>query len=292
VNDTKIILFYNTMWDQPLAYPEADIPDGYVLTTERQFMPEAVAVVFHLPSLRLNRLPKKRKGQLWVAWSMECCEAHYPGVCDPLFARHFDLRMDYHLNADVVVSYVEYSFMEALRGPVQEKQPGKMINAFISSSFNQSGRAEYLRELMKCLDVHSYGTLLQNRVIQDDTGRQSRLDTMATYRFTLACENAIAQDYVSEKFYDPLIAGSVPVYLGAPNIEEFAPGDKCFIDASEFSGPKALAEYLLVTSKDDGLYQSYHEWRTKPFRSAFVKLLEQKKEHPFVRLCRKVQDRL
>lgn len=38
----------------------------------------------------------------------------------------------------------------------------------------------------------------------------------------MAFENVIAMDYVTEKFYDPLIAGSVLVYLGAPNIADFA----------------------------------------------------------------------
>eukprot|EP00960_Hanusia_phi_P059267 764116-Hanusia_phi.AAC.5 len=43
-------------------------------------------------------------------------------------------------------------------------------------------------------------------------------------------ENSFVDDYVTEKFYQALIAGSVPVYLGAPNIHEFAPSPNSFID--------------------------------------------------------------
>jgi hypothetical protein len=30
--------------------------------------------------------------------------------------------------------------------------------------------------------------------------------------------------YVTEKFFDPLIAGSVSVYLGVPDVDKLAPG--------------------------------------------------------------------
>ena len=105
---------------------------------------------------------------------------------------------------------------------------------FFASNYNErSGRTRYVVELMRYLDVHSYGKCLRNNQLPAERdNRQGKLDTMATYKFTLAFENAIANDYVTEKFFEPLAAGSVPVYLGAPNIEEYAPGENCFINAS------------------------------------------------------------
>ena len=66
----------------------------------------------------------------------------------------------------------------------------------------------------------------------------------ARYKFTLAFENTVTPDYVTEKLYEPLIAGSVPVYRGAPNVADFAPAPRCFIDAADFAGPAELAAYL------------------------------------------------
>ena len=291
-NRQRLVLFYNTLWDQPLDYPEADIPDGYVLTTDRRLAPIATAVVFHLPSLQLTRHLKKRPGQLWVAWSMEC-EANYaPFLSSRGFLKLFDLSMTYHLKAEVVVPYVRPEFLDMLRAPALPKVPGYLANAFISSGLNASGRVEYLQELMHHLDVHSYGQVLNNRRLNADAGLPTKLDTIARYPFTLAFENAIAPDYVTEKFFDPLLAGSVPVYLGAPNIEAFAPGDRCFINVADFANPEALADYLSALVQDPERYQQYFEWKTRPFRAAFVQLAEQQRAHVFVRLCQAIEARV
>ncbi|MGA1874910.1 MAG: glycosyltransferase family 10 domain-containing protein [bacterium] len=291
----SLILFYNTMWDQPLTYSKADIPEPYMLTTDRRFMQEATAVVFHLPALPprlfLHGHLGKRKGQIWVAWSMEC-EAHYPHLGNPSFMSCFDLTMTYHLDADIVLSYVPHGFRELMRRPVHDKDAGNIVNAFISSRFNKSGRMEYLKELMKCIDLHSYGKKFRTRSIKKDGGRQTKMDIISRYKFTLAFENAIARDYVTEKFYDPLMAGSVPVYLGAPNINDFAPAEGCFINASAWDSPKSLAQYLMAVSQDDILYRSFFEWKTKPLKQTLVRLLELQKEHAFVRLCKKIRSGL
>jgi hypothetical protein len=290
----KVILFYNQMWDQPLDYPPGTIPTPYVLTTDRGAADEAVAIVFHLPNLPsglIERQLTKKKGQLWVAWCLECDE-HVPLMNDPSFINRFDITMTYRLDSDVAVTYVEPDLPKLLRRPPADKEDGKLVNAFISSGWNQSRRIEYMLQLLPRIDVHSYGRVFRNRRLAGDCGRTTKLKTIEAYKFTLAFENAIAKDYVTEKFYDPLIAGSVPVYLGAPNVEDFAPGDRCFINAADWRSPEALARYLIKAASDKHLYESYLEWKARPFRPQFSRLVELTKEHSFVRLCRKVDERL
>lgn len=283
------------MWGQPLDYPRDQIPDNFLITEDRDFLDQATAVVFHLPSLPrdfiLGREPVKKAGQLWIAWMMEC-EAHYPLTENALFKSRFDLTMTYHQEADIRTPYIEYNYKELLRNPPRAKDDGDLICAFISSEYDKNGRAEYLGRSIELIDVHSYGKLFQNRIPAADSGKEFKMDTMSKYKFAIAFENASARDYVTEKFYHPLIAGSVPVYLGAPNINDFAPGENCFINAADFNGPEALAQFLLDLSRDEGRYNSYLEWKQKPFRASFTKLLEQTREHAFVRLCRKVEETL
>jgi hypothetical protein len=202
----------------------------------------------------------------------------------------FDLTMSHHQEADIFSTYLPPDFAELSRKPVPEKEPGKIVNAFISSHVNKSGRVQYLMRMMSVLDIHSYGKLIPNMPTGADYGHDFKLDTISKYKFTIAFENAVARDYVTEKFYDPLITGSVPVYLGAPNVSDFAPGENCFIDASDWDDPESLARHLLDVSGDEALYQSYFEWKKRPFLPKFRELLDIQKVHHFVRLCRKVDE--
>ena len=285
----KIIVIHNQIWGWPLTCHEKDVPEGYRITTDRSMIDRAAAVVFHIPDLDSHLLPNgklvKKKGQIWVAWSMEC-EDHYPQLTDQPFMDRFDLTMTYHKESDIPVLYVPQDFEDLIKRPIFEKKPENIASAFISSRIDKSGRVELLMKLMQKIKVHSYGRTLNTRSLLYDNGRSTKLDLLSTYKFTLAFENAVATDYVTEKFYDPLIAGSVPVYLGAPNIEDFAPGEHCYIDASKWDDPNELADYLLELSQNDDMYNKYFEWREKPLRKEFTDLQNMTKEHELVRLCK------
>ena len=41
----------------------------------------------------------------------------------------------------------------------------------------------------------------------------------ARYKFTLAMENYVCEDYTTEKLWRPLRLGSVPIVFGAPNVK-------------------------------------------------------------------------
>jgi hypothetical protein len=126
---------------------------------------------------------------------------------------------------------------------------------------------------MHHLPVHSYGKALQNVQLPHDTGTATKLETIAHYKFTLAFENSISDYYVTEKFFHPLIAGSVPIYLGAANVEEVAPADHCYIDASKFGGPRELAQYLLWLDKNPEEYATYLAWKKRGLRPEFVSMV-------------------
>ena len=287
----SLILFANTMWGQPLEFEGLDLPEHFELTTDMRRFHDAAAVVFHVPGLRIvHQIPKPR-GQIWVAWSMEC-DVNYPELLDPAFMKRFDLTMTYHRDADVPVPYYDTDLISALRSPPQAKSKDRLAALFVSNPSDRSGRMAYIRELMAHVEIHSYGQVLRNRDLDEDTGRDTRLATIENYKFTIAFENALARDYVTEKFFDPLVAGSVPVYLGAPNIEEFAPADRCFINVADFGSPRDLARYLLMLNNDQAAYGEYLSWKGGPFRTGFMGMIDEVSEHALLRLCRKVQEKL
>ncbi len=73
-------------------------------------------------------------------------------------------------------------------------------------------------------------------------------------KFGLAYENAKAPGYVSEKIFDVMAAKTVPVYLGAPDIEKYVP-KACFINRDDFKSDEEL--YTFLKNMTDQTYLTY-----------------------------------
>ncbi len=83
----------------------------------------------------------------------------------------------------------------------------------------------------------------------------NKLVTYHGYRFAICLENTKGDiDYVSEKIYDCLCAGIVPIYGGAPNISEIIP-PRCFIDYFSFDSEEELAQYIVNMPQEK--YEEY-----------------------------------
>ena len=82
---------------------------------------------------------------------------------------------------------------------------------------------------------------------------------LSPYPFTLAFENSMADDYASEKVYNPLLVGSVPVYAGAPNIENLVP-PRSIIRLSDF----ATLEVQTATALQDCRVNPTLPFSTRP----------------------------
>lgn len=61
----------------------------------------------------------------------------------------------------------------------------------------------------------------------------SKYEVLSRYRFSLCFENMAMQGYLTEKLFDCLYAGTVPVYLGAPDISDLVPFN-AYIDCRQF----------------------------------------------------------
>ena len=199
--------------------------------------------------------------------------------------------MSYRVDSDVPVQFVGpywRSLMDA--APAPDARPARgLVAAVISSPHHRSGRLAYLEELMRHVAVDSFGAQLNTAgpIPDDDGGSATKVALLRRYRFTLAFENAIDDGYVTEKLYQPLLAGSVPVYLGAPVDERLIPGAGCFVDATRLE-PAALAELLSSCTAEQ--YGRYHQWRAAPRPVSFAALGRYVDVHPFARLCRHLED--
>lgn len=76
------------------------------------------------------------------------------------------------------------------------------------------------------------------RGITDD-----KIETFKKYKFSLIFENTVSKGYVTEKIFDAFFAGAVPIYYGAPDIENYIPKNT-FIDFRQFKNYAELDKYL------------------------------------------------
>lgn len=256
-----------------------------------ELLKTADVVIFDVPfairSIAQGILPKY-EGQAWVGWCLEC-EENYPWLKEPLIRQWFDVWMTYHLDADVVLPYYDAAYATQLYAPPSPKS--RDVCMFISSPVNQSRRQEYLLALMEHLPIDSYGRWQRNCTLPDDDGYRCKLELMKSYRFTIAFENATGTDYVTEKFYEPLLSGSVPIYLGAPNIHTFSPSPTAFIDVRNYPDPALLAETIRAYCRDEQKYAGLFAWKQQPINPVFSRLLRQQERHPFLRLLDVLRDR-
>lgn len=91
---------------------------------------------------------------------------------------------------------------------------------------------------------------------------EDKFQTYHNYKFAICLENTKgAKDYVTEKIYDCLCAGIVPIYGGTPNIEEYVPSN-CFIDYFSFDSYEEMAQHLMSMTKEEymGYLKNIRNW--------------------------------
>lgn len=111
-----------------------------------------------------------------------------------------------------------------------------------------------------------------------------KFGTLAQYRFCICFENeATMPGYITEKIFDCLVAGTIPIYLGAPNVSDYIPPD-AFIDMRKFSGfgevwsyatglPEAAIEQMRTAAKDYLLSSKFQLWQPDAVFSSIVEAL-------------------
>jgi hypothetical protein len=74
---------------------------------------------------------------------------------------------------------------------------------------------------------------------------------LAPYRFHIAIENSVADDYWTEKFADPILRNCFPIYCGCPNMADyFDPSSYSVIDLSRPEEAIANIRQLLASAPD------------------------------------------
>lgn len=149
-------------------------------------------------------------------------------------------------------------------------------------------RDAYVRQLMKYQLIDSYGYCLNNKplpaqfkgdylqILEDD----KFLKFVARYKFVIAIESGVCEDYVTEKLWRAIHVGVVPIYFGSPSIRDWLPNEKSAILLQDFPTPELLSRHIDQLMQDDEMYETYLEHKTKGIITN-MKLDQELKTRPY-----------
>lgn len=155
---------------------------------------------------------------------------------------------------------------------------------FVNShcSTTQRLRENYVRAINRLRKVDIYGECggIFGRIMCPRHSEKCAKH-LGHYKFYLAFENAICPDYVTEKYWDSVPVGAIPVVFGGKTFKGLAiPGS--YIDALKFSNAESLVKYLEYLDRNDTAYNEYFTWK-KFYQKSYLE--------PWpCRLCRMIHD--
>ncbi|XP_016650933.1 PREDICTED: glycoprotein 3-alpha-L-fucosyltransferase A-like isoform X1 [Prunus mume] len=220
-------------------------------------------------------------GTASVLRSMESAQYYAENNLAYARRRGYNIIMTTSLSSDVPVGYfswAEYNIM----APVQPKTETALAAAFISNCGARNFRLQALEALESAkIKIDSYGGCHRNR----DGKAVDKVETLKRYKFSLAFENSNEEDYVTEKYFQSLVAGSIPVVVGAPNIEDFAPAPGAVLHIKEINDVEPVAKRMKYLADNPEAYNQSLRWKYEGPSDSFKALVDMAAVHSSCRLC-------
>ncbi|KAK3888681.1 hypothetical protein Pcinc_007294 [Petrolisthes cinctipes] len=293
----KRMLFFGEDWNNVFEY-RANLTSCPVQTCtffQQSHNPEnADALIFHQADYDPGKVPAlRRQNQIYIWMTLEA--PSIPKVASKLSRKQkkqadnlygyndfFNWTATYHHNSEV---FIPYGRLESLNGETythtgdmyqsyladldQTDLPNtwtthhnrtKMAAWMVSHCGTDSGRELYVKELRQYINVDIYGKCGKLVCGKNHNDEFCYTDVLApTYKFYLAFENKVCQDYLTEKVWLPLKHGLVPVVYGGADYSIFLPPHS-YIDATHLT-PNQLAKLLISVASSPREYTRYHLWR-------------------------------
>ncbi|SDH60460.1 Glycosyltransferase family 10 (fucosyltransferase) C-term [Pseudobutyrivibrio sp. 49] len=216
-------------------------------------------------------------------------------------------NMDYHKyfgkiltwNPDLVDNkkYFDFKYPQ----PVPEKLysvpfTDKKMFTQISGNKKGVGDNELYSERKKVIDFFEqndddfefYGFGWEKENLKTYKGRtDDKLETLSQYKFSFTFENCSGlKGYVTEKIFDCFFAGTVPIYWGAEDIDNYIP-EECYIDYRKFKSIEEVVDFCQKLTEEE--YEKYRVAAKNYLNSDYFK--ENFSVEAYVeRMCRAILD--
>jgi len=262
--------------------------DDFIIRDIDYPIDEYDVIMFNFPALMMNYpenyvFPRRKlPGQLWI------------GLCgEPLRSLHnLDCRLvnDTQTMAlmDGFASFSSESDVPAIQDPLLEEtlrlpvpdfqsHGPELVSLCMADSVNPERNA-WVESMMDALkergqEVFSYGPWQHNAeepicTEEEEAGAQKIGDGIrnwisrcAARPFKLVSEQVWEDGYVSEKVWDALGEGSIPIYWGTKDVERWVPPGS-ILHVSDFESVAALVDKIVNFSEED--FAAARAWKSKP----------------------------
>ena len=265
-----LIVYWSTYFqvklDLHLSWKQGDCPVACEVSSDHSRANEADAFVVHA---RDSHMIPPNKSVPWILQTQEN-PVYTPSLTNPNFMSKFNLLRSYRLDSD----FPDPTFTKPnVTPPVPFKDKDGLILAVFSNC--EPVRTEYMRQLMKFVQVDSYGACLRNKQglvnrYGSENGKEFRevkTDLARRYKFSLVFFNQDCDYFVDAQLSHALNAGSVPVVMSTDKLDEFLPGNlkRSVIRVRDFKSPQQLAEYLKYLGNTEAEYNKFLEWKWRGF---------------------------
>ena len=143
-----------------------------------------------------------------------------------------------------------------------ESEKRSFCNFIYSNPRSHPFRDEFFFALNKSLSVDSLGNHLNNKDLgikrkdySQSNWRQDKIQIQAKYKFSIAFENQRSSGYVTEKLLTSYLAGTIPIYWGAPDVG-LCFNDASFVNVCDYNSPEEAIDKVLEINSDEGLFRN------------------------------------
>ncbi|KAF7285698.1 hypothetical protein GWI33_010193 [Rhynchophorus ferrugineus] len=278
-SDIKNIIWWTNLIpgkDRVIKCMYDKFPSQCMVTNNRLItnIKQPLGILFYASHIKNYDLPlPKTPNALWAIYHEESPKNYASLLYEPI-QRLFNLTATFSYSSDYPLTLQYLKDLKSLTDKtyfIEVREKNKYLEflspvLYIQSDCDTfSDRDVLIKELMQYVDIDSYGSCLNNKgfpielnnINLSDLYNEQLMRFIGKYKFVISFENALCDDYITEKLWRPLIVGSVPVYLGSPTVELWLPNNSSAILVKDFGNMRMLGDYINKVNEDDTLYDSY-----------------------------------
>uniref|UniRef100_A0A0N4Z8E3 Fucosyltransferase n=1 Tax=Parastrongyloides trichosuri TaxID=131310 RepID=A0A0N4Z8E3_PARTI len=294
----KRILLYTKVFGQSSDWTVKGCEElNCELTEDKSLFSTSDAVVFHHADLGgiYNYPTRSFEKQKFVFYSLE----------SPFLVRsfgpqnYFNWIMSYNDKADITFTYGSKwrkcnkicNHLPYNSSKILSAKTNRGIIGYISNCKTNSARLKIINALRKYVPIVFYGECALSNEPKEACKKfdyECERVVINSYYFFIAFENALCDNYITEKYWARYSFDSIPIVIKRDIYENLNIPSSSFIAVDDFKSAKEMGDYLNYLMNNTKEYLKYFEYRKQN-----IEVMDEKEYHlmnGFCNLCKKLYE--